>query len=575
MRRSLSELICDDLEELAYFGSEVVASEEAIRFLMTMYRTKNALGDVDLVHKTQFLSVLKSILQANEAYIKSERNPAIFNNKASRFKQYQFLIEVGNRSQSQQRQPDTVHYCAVDLFIISGERPVAFVADHYRGHDGYYYEFQQVARELNIFFIIAGNSVYQADRVHCPIFSLYHLLLTFRDNDFISNFLLNIAKNNTRSDHVLINWNKLPPDYLLLSQSVSMLWKYIDTVKVNEQTSDALPSKVLAQAFFDRKLSIGLYADRHEQGKIRNRNIKLTASKMAGEAVIILEQNRGEFSSESVLINICYRARYPLVHKVLMEALTISNEYSQMLDNSVNADSKPHPLFELTFFYAGVVENCLKNKNFASILNNRSVLIALQLNWINLTELFNTLTQLNKERKVNQENCNIIFNNLNGFTKIIERLLIDHANPCKGLLKLLISPRMKAFFKDESLSDLFKKGLISVESIELIQPYQIDRNYYDRLKNDSDKIAYLHDVFFVQPNDVSNSNLSQDYEDFSIFDVPEPTVVSEVKSLEKPDLNIALLAHSMGKSLFNNTQAGVIEENNDDSRLQLVTSIHN
>ncbi|WP_131782899.1 hypothetical protein [Legionella gresilensis] len=575
MRRSLSELICDDLEELAYFGSDVVASEEVIRFLMTMYRNKNTLGEVDVIHKIQFPNILKDILQDNDTYIKNQHNLALSNNHVPRFKQYQFLIEVGQRSQSQQRQPDKVHYCAVDLFLVPGERPVAFVADHYRGHDGYYQEFQQAARELNIFFIIAGNSVYQADSVHCPVFSLYHLRLTFRDNDFIVDFLLDITKRNNACEHILINWHLLPPDYLLLSQSVSMLWKYIDAVKLREQINDALPSKVLTQAFFDKNLSIGLYPDRHEQGKIRNRNIKLLANKMAGEAVVLLEQEKEEFYNESVLTNICYKARYPLLHKVLMAALTISYEYTQILDNSANTNFEPHPLFELTFSYASVIEKCLKNKSFASILNNRSVLIALQLNWINPSDLLNTLTELSNERKVNRENCNFIFNNLNGFAKIIERLLSDNKTLDKDLLKLLLSPRTKAFFEKESLADLFMKGLIAIESIEHIHPHQIDKNYYAQLEDDSKKINYLHDTFLIQQDDIFSSDSSQDYEDFALFEVPEPTAISELSLLQKPDLNISLLAHSMSKLIFNNKQENITEGVDDNSSSQLIAIISN
>ncbi len=41
MRRSLSDLICDDLSELANYSSDVIASEEAIRCMVALYKKQN------------------------------------------------------------------------------------------------------------------------------------------------------------------------------------------------------------------------------------------------------------------------------------------------------------------------------------------------------------------------------------------------------------------------------------------------------------------------------------------------------------------------------------------------------
>ncbi|WP_419420828.1 hypothetical protein ACNVED_05900 [Legionella sp. D16C41] len=574
MRRSLAELISDDLNELAYFGSDVVASEEAIRFLMRVYKDKNALGCIDLVHKDNFVQTLKTIILSDENKLAKQLNLSTFNQKPLSYKQYQFLVEVGSRSMSKQRQPETVHYCAVDFFLIQNGQSIAFVADHYRGHDGFYSAFQEAANELGVHFIIAGNSTYQADSVHCPIFSLYHLSLTYRDSKFIYNFLVKITKNNNQSTHTLIDWNLLPPDYLLLSQSVSMLWRYVDTVKAREQTADVLPSKLLTQAFFDQRVSVGLYPDYRDQGKVRNRNIKLLANRMAGEAVVLLEHNKSIYS-EIELANICYKTRYPLVYELLIKALKIADKYPFILNQSLKNYSEFHPIGELIFYYAGVIENCLQNEKFKSILNNQAILIAMHFGWLDLKQFFTVLTDTSKECQIKQEPCNIIFNNLAGFTKIIERSLLDDSGTGTNLLPLLLTAKTKDFFKEETLGDLFNKGLIPLKGVELIHPHQIDKNYYNQLKEDLERLDYLRKTFLTELSNFAeyiseHDSEDQDELDFSLFDIPEPIPFSNEPSLEKPELNMGLLAQSMSKSVFNNVKPNQLLSEQEQGLLQSI-----
>ncbi|WP_176713851.1 hypothetical protein [Legionella jamestowniensis] len=51
MRRSLTQLITDDLAELARMETNYIASEESIRFLMEMYKNNGALKNVVFMHK--------------------------------------------------------------------------------------------------------------------------------------------------------------------------------------------------------------------------------------------------------------------------------------------------------------------------------------------------------------------------------------------------------------------------------------------------------------------------------------------------------------------------------------------
>ncbi|RMX19124.1 hypothetical protein EAS68_06720 [Legionella jordanis] len=306
-RRFISELIAADLNELAYSGSDYIASEESIRFLVDFYNGRGLLTNAIVIHKDQLLAYLHEKISNDPGFLKTEAH-------------YQFFIEVGARSKAQQRTPAAIHYCALDLFISPDSPPFAFVADHYQKFSGYYAEFAQISEKLGIQFLVVGSKDYfQADSVHCPIFTLRHLLLTAHDGH-IHNFLKSLVNLQTFPSVVQFDWNSMPPNYVLNSQSFTMLTKYTQSVKDQEGGSLDTPASLLVQHHFDEQISSTLFNDARVN-KVRNKSIRYLAAEYAGEAVVALEAQEG-YQLESKLIDLCYQT-YPLLHSVLRKAFEI------------------------------------------------------------------------------------------------------------------------------------------------------------------------------------------------------------------------------------------------------------
>ncbi|WP_133135859.1 hypothetical protein [Legionella rowbothamii] len=535
MRRSLSELICDDLAELANHESDYIASEEAIHFMKALYN-KNKELNIHLIHKDQFSNFLK-----NHPLMTTPGH-------------YQFIIEVGERSKLKQRTPDTIHYCAVDLFIRSGKTPLAFVGDHYRGHNGYYSEFESLAKALGVQFIVVGGATYQADSVHCPIFSLQHLLLTAEDENILP--LLEEKTNNSTADVTYLGWAELSPMYMVYSQSVNTLFNYVRDVKQKEDKPEELNSTLLAGSKFAQSLQETLYPLPQKganQGKIRNKAIKYLAAHHAGIAVKELE-SEAVFNTEA-LINICYKERYPLVHELLFAALEIEKDYPFATEFGIN---NSHPLFELAFYQAHIMEGLLKTPDFKTIFTDKNLLILMQKGLLNPTAVFNALIEKGHHLGVNKSACRVVVSNLIFLATIVKHELDDKLNiSSDNLVQLLTAGKTKSFFQNKALSVLFEKGLISLELLPLISPHQVDVKFLATLERDEDKREYLRQQF-IPMIPVSNSDEAEDdigVDDSEnlddLFAVPEVQPITTAPSLAtKPQLHIGLLVQSMSNSIF-------------------------
>lgn len=562
MRRSLSELICDDLADLAHLESDVIASEEAIRVMMTMFKDKGLLSNITFVHKEQFQDFLKQKLG----------NVFLVDTPAH----YQFIIEVGERSKAKQRTPETIHYCALDLYFRPGKQPLAFVADHYQGHNGYYNEFAAISKNLGIQFVVAGGETYQADSVHCPIFTQMHLLLSASDDGLLT-ILEDIVKEQNEPGVVKFNWDKLAPKYMLYSQSVSMLLKYVDTVKNREGSPKNEASQLLVESKFSDRLSSTLFPlvskSLDLRGKLRNKGIKYLAADFASGVVLELEKNPSSYD-EQKLIDICYKERYPLVYQVLSDALIMQKAYPYIKDSVFKA----HPLFELAFYHANVLEFCLKKTNFKKIFTDKSMLELMQKDLISPYVLFAKLTNITKNIEVTEEQCRKVVNNLDAFAIIVKNLDVSSAVNQEELLGLLFSSKTKAFFQNDILAKLFFKGLISVQMIEKIVPFKIEKGLLEKLQDDNKRMDYLEEKFsLTPPSEVEivldgledNKNI-EDSED--LYSIPEPDEVEEFSTTsEKPPINVGLLIQSMSNSIFLSPEKELGETvDRDERKLEVV-----
>lgn len=541
MRRFLSDLICDDLAELANYGSDVVASEEAIRCMVALYKNQKNLHNVYIVNKDGFYSFLKNQLDI-ESLKKSLGH-------------YQFLIEVGSRSKAYQRVPETIHYCSVDMYFVPGEQPIAFVADHYRGHDGYYTEFSKIAGEFRIHFAVPGKQIFQADSVHCPIFSINNLLLTAHDKA-LPELLRNIV-DNAPVTHTLFSWNELPPSYVYPSQSVSMLFNYIEHVKSKEKLPAEKASPTLENSPFAKFLPANLYAELTLGAKIRNKSVKTLAAKMAGDVVMALEKT--DMFDEDTLIDLCYQEKYPEVYFILKKALEISKKFPLIEKGMVQA----HPLFELAFSFAVPLEICFANQNFKDIFADETILELMQKGLLDPHQIFNAMVLIPKEITVNKTICNTVRANLSGI-KIIASCLDAHPEiNLQNINALLQSKSCTIFFKNTILSELFVKGFLKVNHIDQIPAYKIDQKSFAVLPSDFEKLEYLNEKFNL------NLDLNSVWESF-VFTVPVINTASKEASIpvEKPMINTALLVKSMSKSIFS-TESKRSEETGSNSKIQV------
>ncbi len=446
---------------------------------------------------------------------------------------------MGSRSKAHQRDPDAIHYCSVDLYFEPGEKPLAFVVDQYRGYGGYYSEFSKIADELGVHFAVPGGDVFQADYVHCPVFSINNLLLTAND-EAILDLLDTLVGDTAHKTHTLFPWHELPPNYVYSSQSVGMLFKYIAHLKSKSNLPDDSAVPVLEDSQFATFLPDNLYPDFKLQNKVRNKSVKTLAAHMAEDVVLTLE-NTNDFD-ERALIDLCYQERYPEVHRILRKALEISEKFPVTEHGILQA----HPLFELVFSFAVPMEMCLKNKNFKDIFADEAILELMQNGLLNSRDLFEAMVLRPKEIAVKKAVCNVVKLNLPGI-KIVASCLEAHPDVnSQKIGALLMSTNCTAFFKNPILSELFKKGLLNIDHIDKILVHKIASSVFAALESDAERLKYLDKEFLL------GLDLNSD-EDSFIFSVPTITDVADAEEAiptQKPVINIGVLAKSMSKSVF-------------------------
>ncbi|ASQ46474.1 hypothetical protein [Legionella clemsonensis] len=571
MRRSLTQLIIDDLAGLAQLETDIIASEEAIRFLIAMFKDKKALKNIEFVHKDQFFSYLQKRVMEDSSFL----------TKAGH---YQFFIEVGARSKAKQRDPATIHYCALDLFIRPGLPPLAFVADHYRLSSGYYMEFQTISEKLGIQFVVAGDEYYQTDSVHCPVFTLMHLLLTAKDEKLLTLLEKKVGHRKT-VDVVNLPWDNLPPEYVMYPQSLTTILNFVDRIKGREGLEKHMPSPILSSFGYEEKVTGFLFPVKSNKAelnnKIRSKGIKYLAAEYAGLAVLELEQTPALYT-DKMLVALCYKERYPAVYKILCKALAIE----EAVPFTDKYGPQAHPIFELAFAHATVLEICLKNSEFKRIFTNESILLLMQKGFLDPFNLFKKLTTIASSIELNQQTINQLANNLQACSILAEVVGSQRTVDKELLLGLMFSSKTKSFFQNGLLVDLFKKGEISLAMIDKILPYKINKKEFSAL-NDNEKMEYLTKLFSLEeapgnlledanfavstPIPVKNALVSNGLKTaLDIFDMPHDESAPEVEELflipessavtvvtteatQKPGINVGLLVQSMTKGGILNT----------------------
>ena len=551
MKRSLSELICDDLSELAHLESDVVVSEEAIRTMVQIDKDKGLLSNHSFVHKDKLQALLNKKMQ-DETFLNTPAH-------------YQFFVEVGTRSKVEQGAPATIHYCPLDLYIRPGKKPLAFVADHYRGHKGYYIEYKEISEKLGIQFIVVGGSHYQVDDAHCAIFAHKHLQLSATDRRLLP-LLEHIV--GEKEGTIEFNWNQLPPEYLVYSQSVSMLLQYVDSVKASEGVSKELPSKALISSQFPENLYRSLFRyegkgpEDADRNKIRNKGVKYLAADLAGKVVVELEKAKPAYT-EAQLIDICYKDSYPLVHEILHQALKVQNQQPVFDKSKLEA----HPLFELAFSHAVILESCLKNPKFNKIFTNQTLLVLMQQGLIDPQKLFAKLTMTYNEKQIAKVPCNQAAANLVSFELLVKVCFNNTKVTEEELLTLLLSPKIIPFSKNKILVDLLAQKLIPIQMIEKILPHQIDKITFEHMDN-GNRVKYLHDKFpLIGSAKVELASEDEDGPSEDIFSIPDSSISAkpsdDAGDKEKPVVDVGLLIQSMSKSVFTSVPESPLQEKVD------------
>lgn len=482
MSRSLSDLLCDDFAELANHGSEYVASEESIRVLLDIYQSQ--LSNISFVHIEKLQTLLAE----------QRKKPCYHSTSAH----YQYFVEFESRSLIEQRKWRAVHYCALDLFVRPGLPSIAFVADHFKGFKVEYVKFKSISELFNIQFVIAGGKqTYQADNVHCPIFTLKHLLLTAEDPELP---LLLSSVVGEKPGLYQLNWNQLSPNYLIGPQSFSMITDYVDS-RVNDKVRkelaflqlfgpkginlicDYVGSNVryqgdseLERLKFDKNLSPYLKPVHEHLSadpnylKLRNKFIKYCAADFSGRAVMELEK-QGTRYTEAALIKICYkRDRFRLVRRFLDKAYE-----QQLLHKVFYKKNRIHPFFEFAFYHANALEKCLENEEIQRVLTHPIIAGLVFWGLVDPNELLEKVTIKKDEFEANVEVCNHVNPKLNTILginnqlsekfenkEIIYKLLIDNHISKTAVLELLTSPKTNSFCRNNALIKLFLMGHVDI-----------------------------------------------------------------------------------------------------------------
>lgn len=512
-RRTLSELLCDDYEALANPLSKTVLSEEAIRYMLAFFEEQGKLSHPIFVH----INNLEKLL-TNE--LKLETLPEGMH--------FQFMVEVGYRSKEAQRAANNVHYCAIDLFTLQEGTPLMILADHYVGHAAFDGHFKSIAKKLNVHFLVLGfgqstpliASNFQADTVHCPIFTMNHLLLSANYSHDFHKHMEQLAVSLGTEECTFIDWFFLPPEFIIPAQSTKIIYGYLDHVSKTEHLSEGKSSVCLAKSAFPSMLSSALRIN--AQQKVINHAIEDIASHLAGQAVVSLESPQAV--KETDLIALCYAEQYPLTYQLLM---TAHKEAQMISELEQRATPEAHPLFELCFSNTLSLEALLSENTFHHIFSNKDLLFFMQQGALNPDELYNYLRIVENGSKINKLHCNIVKSNLQGLAKLKAHLDKTKQTLPMDLLKLIKTQKLKSFFEHPILSSLLSKGILSMEHFTKISTHLINHDYFNTLSTDDARFAYLDQHFELNETDSSetasssSSSGEESIFEFDLYNEPE------------------------------------------------------
>jgi hypothetical protein len=499
----LSELIEKDLTELAWPAVEVVPTEESIQLLIHVYNNLGLLLNARLTHIDQLEKNLLFLFETLSFDLPSH---------------HQFFIEFGYRDKKEAGNRGSAHYAALDLFVRPGKPCLAFFADHDRGNMD-----SQLAILLNKLGIqvvfVSGFSeggkkhIYQADSVHCPIFTLAHLMNSAHDSELLP-LLEGLPASSSHNNATSCHWFELPPQYMRHAQSVTgTLSSYVDACKRKEGRPDEEPSDALSASRFDWIVSETLVLD-IKNNRLVNKAIQFTASEAAGITFSALENGS---VPEETLIDICYQTRYPLVCNLLKKAWHLQN--GDAVSSSSSSDViNPHPLFELVFAQPHIIEFCLKEHKFNRIFTHDFMLLLMKHGIVNAHELFKRITVIAKGVEPGDTESSKIIPNLASLELILaHKDRISQILSPEKILDLLSYKSTASFLKNDMLLTMFLKGIIPVDMIERIRPHTLSCPEFLNLETDESRLNYLDTQFPLQVAAASVQNIDEDDNGFSLF----------------------------------------------------------
>lgn len=294
----LGTLLREDFNQIAV--EQKVASEESIRFLLDYFKRNGQLENTCLIHNDDVVQYLRDLYSSTN------------------YGHYQLMVESGIRNQLVQAEPDCIHYNAIDIYYDTTHF-IVFIVDHAHGIEYHSYHQAYEDLELPIQYIVAGGHLYQADRKHCPIFTLQHLLLTAMDED-LKEQLFHLA-DEIPEKFIPLPWFELPPHYLLYMQSYSGLLEYVDYRKHIQENPPEEDCEELKKFNFDIRLS--KYLNYNDEFNFKNKGIEILSAQFRDVAY----QALSDCYTHNELIDILYAKRYPMAVHILKRALTLSQTH--------------------------------------------------------------------------------------------------------------------------------------------------------------------------------------------------------------------------------------------------------
>jgi len=306
----------------------------------------------------------------------------------------------------------------------------------------------------------------------------------------LPKIVLQMAYDGYPAQTVTLAWFDLDPKYNVLMQSFTELNNYIGYTK-----GPALPaevaSPVLVEANFDALLGPNLVCQEIKgKNKVLNRgveNLTTTYAQFAQLSLDFLDYD------ETMLIEICYRARYYFLVGFLNDALQISQKINERRLAQGLESSDHNPLFDFVFSNQFVL-NCFSvqlpsqkkldvsqaSKDFVRLLSNPALIYLITLDVLDIEELFHEVTWVDKGyRKFYDKNLNQIIKN----EKVIEAFLehwdktgtLPHAPDSGSFLELLTSSTAEKLFDIPLIKRLFFYGAMDFKDLLAIKSEQLLR----------------------------------------------------------------------------------------------------